>query len=436
MVPERFPAERVGDGDQVARDVVRGPGGEPVGLCRAVAGDSADRATQRVDLDARRGVPVGAVGGRRVAVGAARVVVGVVRVGLPRRRREHVGRAEVGRDPENDTLLAAVGVQRPYDLPARVVEDASRAARAGRRAAERSRSRRRRTARTSAPPGPCCRRPASRRRSRCPGRRRTRVRPVVSPSRRQVSRSAGRRRRRPGRRTGCPRPARGSASARPNPSEYSTETITSSSCPAGTSASVSWCTRRMLTDGRRLAACCEGEQVVGHLDARRCLVALAVLAPQEVRGDQPGRGERHRGGVAVDVGHRARLQHPVVVVRHGRQPGSVRGPDRQQIVLVVVDLALRAERVERGDRQPARHPARHLDVVAVPCRGDVVPARRPGYLAVAVVDVPSQRRQQVAELLRVLRWPVGYPVRGEEDWARARPRADRRRRTARRGSRR
>ena len=158
-------------------------------------------------------------------------------------------------------------------------------------------------------------------------------------------------------------------------------------------------------DRRRLAAFGEREQVVAHARARRVAVALAVLAAHVLGGDQPGRGERHRGGVAVDVGHLARVQDAVVVVGPCRQPDGVDGPDRQQVVLVVLDLALGAERVERGDRQPARHPARVVDVVAVPCGGHVVAARRPGHLVVAVVHVPGQGRQQVAELLRVLRRP-------------------------------
>ena len=72
-------------------------------------------------------------------------------------------------------------------------------------------------------------------------------------------------------------------------------------------------------------------------------------------------------------------------------------------MLVIAGARLGPERVERGERQPARCPGRVVDVVAIAGGGHVV-ARD---VAFRVVDVAGPRREQIAELLGVLGRPRG-----------------------------
>ena len=135
--------------------------------------------------------------------------------------------------------------------------------------------------------------------------------------------------------------------------------------------------------GHRLAPLGEREQVVGQAGARGRAVALAVLAAHVLGGDEPGRGECHRAGVAVDVGHLRGLQDAVVVCRP-RSPARRRrwsGPAAGRAGRS--RCALRAERVERGDRQARAGP-----------RSGRVPGRRSGAVRWSRSTRPATRARR------------------------------------------
>jgi hypothetical protein len=104
----RLPAERVGDLQQVAIDVVGVAGGQ--GRVRGPLGVLDDPA-ERVDQVTGGGVPVRRPRGRPSRVGAAGVVVLVVPVGLPRRRRVVIGVGQVRRDAGHEPYLRPIRVE-------------------------------------------------------------------------------------------------------------------------------------------------------------------------------------------------------------------------------------------------------------------------------------------------------------------------------------
>ena len=138
---EREPAQRIGDGEQIALDVI-GRGGD-VPVRRRIRAVARDRSGSCVRARRPRCSPAcssGSVARGSRGVGAAGIVVGVVGVGLPGGRLEDVRgwsdrRGDRAGHAIDDALLRSVRIDRADDQPARVVNIVAFCAklRAGRR---------------------------------------------------------------------------------------------------------------------------------------------------------------------------------------------------------------------------------------------------------------------------------------------------------------
>ena len=199
---------------------------------------------------------------------------------------------------------------------------------------------RKRTARTSRPPGLCCRKSASRSQRRSALAVSVLRRPTTSPPAPSLC-FAGRTASPPPK---CSSPNRTSSpwvrvcSKRPKPSEYSSVVIVSSRSGRGTSSSVSWWIWRMVRTkiGWRFSGglFSNARNPYSMRTLGPVLIALrGGLAANKGAFQKPQRRESKATLVVVRVGDFLRLQHAIVIDRLHGQPGGIGDLFGQELII-------------------------------------------------------------------------------------------------------